>query len=50
MSPLWLLVIILLVLATAVAPGVGPINHEYGYYPSGLGLAAVIVLLIVLLR
>jgi ABC-type methionine transport system permease subunit len=47
---LWLLVILLVVFSLVGAPGLGPWQHSYGYYPSGLGLVLVIVLLIVLLR
>jgi hypothetical protein len=50
MNLLWLVVIILVVLAVVGAPGIGPINHSYGYYPSGLFTIIVIVLIVMLLR
>lgn len=50
MNLLWLLVIILIVLAVVGAPGVGVWHHNYGYYPSGLGVLLIIVLLVLLLR
>lgn len=48
MNPLWLLVVILVIFAVVGAPGVGPWQHSYGYYPSG-GLGLIVVILIVLL-
>lgn len=50
MNLLWLVVIILVVLAVVGAPGIGPISHGYGYYPSGLFTIIVIVLIVMLLR
>jgi len=50
MNLLWLLVIILLIGALVGWPGVGPVQHQYGYYPSGLGIILIVVLLILLLR
>jgi hypothetical protein len=48
MNLLWVVVIILVVLALVGAPGVGPWNHGYGYYPSG-GIGLVVIILVVLL-
>lgn len=48
MNPLWLLVVFLLILALAGAPGLGPWSHSYGYWPSG-GVGLVVLILIVLL-
>jgi hypothetical protein len=51
MNLLWLLVVIILIFAVLGAPNVGPWgNHSYGYFPSGIGLLIVIVLVILLLR
>ena len=51
MSLLWLLVVVILIFAVLGAPNVGPWgNHSWGYYPSGLGVIVVIVLLVMLLR
>ncbi len=49
MNLLWLLVVLFLIFAVVGAPGIAW-NHSYGYYPSGLGLVVVIVLVILLLR
>ena len=49
MNLLWLVVIILVVLALVGAPGIGPINHGYGYYPSGLVTLIVIIIVVLLL-
>lgn len=48
---LWILLIVLLIVAIAGAPGFGPIiNHPYGWGPSGtLGLIAIILLIWLLL-
>lgn len=48
MNLLWLLVVILVILAIVGAPGIGPINHNWGPWPSG-GLGLVVLALIVLL-
>jgi hypothetical protein len=48
MSLLWLVVVVLIILALVGAPGIGPWNHNYGYYPSG-GIGLIVVILIVLL-
>ena len=48
MNLLWLIVIVLVVCALVGAPGLGPWNHRYGYYPSG-GMGLVVIILIVLL-
>ena len=49
MSPLWLLVVVLLIFAVVGAPGVGPWQHSYGWGPSGVGTVLVIVLIVLLL-
>ena len=49
MNLLWLIVIVLVILALVGAPGIGPWNHGYGYWPSGLGTIIVIVLVDLLL-
>lgn len=49
MNLIWVLIIVLLVLAFAGAPGIGPINHNFGYAPSGLLTVIIIVLVILLL-
>ncbi len=49
MSLLVLLLVIVLVVAVLGAPGVGPVNHPYGWYPSGVGGIIVLVLIILLL-
>lgn len=50
MNIAWLVLIILLVLACVGAP-FGPINHNWGWYPSGgLGLVVLILLIVLLLR
>ncbi len=47
---LWLIVIILVVMALVGAPGIGPWNHGYGYYPSGsIGLVVLILIILLLL-
>lgn len=48
MNLLWLLVIILLIIALAGAPGLGPWQHPYGYWPSG-GVGLVVLILVILL-
>jgi hypothetical protein len=48
MNLLWVVVIVLLVLAFVGAPGLGPWNHSYGWYPSG-GVGLIVIILIVLL-
>jgi hypothetical protein len=48
MNLLWIIIIVLIVLAFAGAPGIGPWNHGWGYYPSG-GLGLIVIILIVLL-
>ena len=48
MNLLWIIVVILVILALVSAPGLGPLNHGYGYYPSG-GIGLVVIILIVLL-
>jgi len=47
---LWVLVVILIIFAILGAPGIGPWSHSYGYYPSGVGLILVILLIVLLLR
>lgn len=49
MNVLWVIVIVLLVLALFGAPGIGPWNHGYGYWPSGIVGVVLIVLVILLL-
>lgn len=49
MNLLWLIVIVLLISAVVSAPGLGPIQHNYGYYPSGLVTIIVVVLVVLLL-
>lgn len=48
MSLLWILIVVLVVLALVGLPGIGPWHHGYGYYPSGLGVPVVILLLVFL--
>ena len=48
MNLLWLIVIILIISALVGAPGIGPWQHGYGYYPSG-GIGLVVIILVVLL-
>ena len=50
MSLLWLLVILVVVFAVIGMPQVGVWNHGGGYYPSGIGLIVVVLLVIFLLR
>jgi len=53
MNLLWILVVVLVVLALVGAPGIGThlgMQHSYGYWPSGLGLVLLIVVLVLLLR
>jgi hypothetical protein len=51
MNLLWLIVIVLVVMALVGAPGIGPINHSYGYWPSGgIGLIVLILIIVLLLR
>ncbi len=47
MNLLWILVIILIVLAVAGAPGF-VIPHNYGYWPSGT-VGLILIILVVLL-
>lgn len=47
MSLLLLLVVIVLIFGGL--PNVGPISHNYGYYPAGIGTILLIVLLVLLL-
>lgn len=49
MNLLWLLVIVLVAVALVGAPGLGPITHSYGYYPSGAVTLIVIILVVLLL-
>lgn len=49
MSLLWIIVLLLIVFAIVGAPGIGPFQHGYGYYPSGIGIVLVIVLVVLLL-
>jgi len=48
MNLAWLIVIILIISAFVGAPGIGPWQHGYGYYPSG-GIGLIVIILIVLL-
>ena len=48
MNLIWLLVVIFVILALVGAPGVGPWNHSYGWYPSG-GLGLLVLILVILL-
>lgn len=50
MSLIWILIIALLLFSVIGAPSVGLWHHNYGYYPSGLGVILVIVLVVWLLR
>jgi hypothetical protein len=51
MNLLWLIVVVLVILALVGAPGIGPWQHSYGYYPSGgLGLIVIILIVVLLLR
>jgi uncharacterized protein DUF3309 len=43
----WVLIIVLLIVAGAAAPGVA-LEHPYGFAPSGLLLTLVVVVLVVL--
>jgi hypothetical protein len=49
MNLLWIVVVILLIFAFVGAPGIGPWQHGYGWYPSGLGTIIVVVLVVLLL-
>lgn len=47
----WVVVVVLLILALVGAPGLGPWQHNYGWYPSGgAGLIVLILILVLLLR
>ena len=35
---LWVLLIVVLIFALVGAPGIGPWNHQFGYYPTGIGV------------
>ncbi len=48
MNLLWVIVIILVISALVGAPGIGPWQHGYGYYPSG-GIGLIVVVLVILL-
>ena len=48
MNIFWIIGFVLVILALAGAPGLGPWNHGWGFYPSG-GLSTVIVVLVILL-
>jgi len=48
MNLLWLIVIVLIISALVGAPGIGPWQHSYGYYPSG-GIGLIVIILVVLL-
>lgn len=48
MNLIWILLFVLLVIALVGAPGWGPWQHGYGWYPSG-GLSLVFVILLILL-
>jgi Protein of unknown function (DUF3309) len=50
MNIIGLLIVVLIVAIVLGAPGIGPIHHGYGYWPSGLGIILVIVLVLLLLR
>ena len=48
MSPLWLLIVVLIVLMFAGGPYTG--WHGYGYYPSGIiGIVLIIVVVLLLM-
>jgi len=50
MNLIWLLIVILVILALVGAPGIGPWNHNWGYFPSGtLGLIVIILIVLLLL-
>lgn len=44
-----LLIVLLVLLVVGGLPGVGPIQHTYGYGPSSVGGVLLLVLLILLL-
>lgn len=44
-----LVLFIILILVFGGLPNVGPVQHHYGYYPSGIGAVLFIVLLVLLL-
>ena len=48
MSLLWIIVVVLVLFAIIGAPGVGPWQHSYGWFPSG-GVGLIIIVLLVLL-
>lgn len=48
MNLLWVLVIVLLLIAVIGMPGVA-FQHTYGYYPSGVAVFLVIVVVLFLL-
>lgn len=46
----WIVVlIVLLILALVGAPHIGPVSHNYGYFPSGTIGLIVLILVILLL-
>lgn len=44
-----ILIVLLVMLLLGMAPGIGPIPHQYGYAPSSLLTVVVIILVIMLL-
>jgi hypothetical protein len=46
---IWVLLVVLLILAVVGAPGLGPWQHSYGWYPSGVFGVVLVVLLVLLL-
>jgi hypothetical protein len=49
MSVGWIiLIVVLVIIMVGGAPGIGPLNHNYGYWLSG-GVGLVVLILIILL-
>ncbi len=42
------LIVLLVLLLFGVIPGVGPIHHQFGYYPVG-GLGLILIVLVILI-
>lgn len=48
MNLLWIFVIVLAIFALLGVPNVGPLHHDFGWYPSG-GVGVLIIILVILL-
>jgi len=49
MNILWIIILVLLIAAVVGAPGIGPVQHNFGYAPSGILTIVVVVLVLLLL-